>query len=80
MFKPTHRKDKENGDYLNFCECWEELRIVGQVVPYRISLLCGLGGGNTFSFTGDLWEDKRKDVFLGSVRCKGDILRGKLSI
>lgn len=45
-------------------------RIVGEIVPYRLSLLSGLSGGTTFfRFTAAPWGVKRKGLFPGSERC-----------
>lgn len=55
LFKPAHHTEEKDVGCLNYCKCWKELRIVGEIVQKRLRLLCGLGGGPTIPrFTGTL--------------------------
>lgn len=59
LFKPTHHTQEKDEHYMACCECWKELRMMGEVVLYRLSLICRLWGGTTFPrFTGALWGAK----------------------
>lgn len=61
-------------DCLNYRECLEELRIVREIVPCRLSLLCGLGRETTFPrLNGVLWGGKRIGFLPDSGRSTEDI-------